>query len=274
MMTPSDLKQQIVSLFDICDWNYVFVADPERAVLPYRIIDGTVRDVRRRTQCLKSNPLLPAHLESRTFLDRAAISCGYYVDAEGDEEYRNLLACCMILSAQASVQSRLLEDCRAMIRGSLVRGDYFCDGCSAVGGALETAHVINEDIGVAPRIAVSKDFRMMFQRTLDRNPTFDGSVIDDVFMKDEDGLTFINYLSAQFLDGWFVGGGSNLLKVEAAVDRHRAAIIQMIRENRVLIYRDPSFRERFGWLIKYHNRYVEQYGIGKPINGAFLYEPE
>lgn len=100
------------------------------------------------------------------------------------------------------IQSYLLMNNHILLRGSIVKGDFFCDNEIMFGSGLVNAY-INEGRAKYPRITIAKE---LVDEYVDRVGTSRITYITDFLLKDADAVYFINcFIENSDLGKWVNG---------------------------------------------------------------------
>jgi hypothetical protein len=147
------------------------------------------------------------------------------------------------LVRQASqLQSNLIAQ-GFFMRGALALGDFHIRDGVIFGPALVEAAELEHDVAVHPRIVLSREAEASRRRELRAT----GGLDDSLLLQDNDGWTFIDYVTAALLE--------DARDPRPGVELHRDAILRQLAANRT----DKRVWEKYRWVAEYHNHFVGQW---------------
>lgn len=273
--STQDIRPSVVSFLDILGYKRI-IEDRERYARLFDAVADIVDDVHRKVGIFSPDEKNPASIAYRVFSDNVTVSCGYNpVPRNRAECKENVTAISLVILIQAELQMRLLTEHSFLVTGGIALGDYFRNDRFVFGKGLVDAYDL-QNKAKAPRTLVDERVVDVYVDSAKKaGLPVDANLLGRMFMKDEDGRTYVHYLYAgEFLEGFLSGrrlGKDELIeRGRALLDRHRSGIIRAIEENRGDIESNEGIAAKYGWVVGYHNDVVEMSGFGQPIDPSVL----
>jgi hypothetical protein len=130
------------------------------------------------------------------------------------------------------------------VRGGLSLGLFHIRDGLIFGPALADAYELESERAVHPRVVLSTDAVNCQRRSGPRQNDWVHTT-HDILLRDDDGLTFVNYLDLVFDDPDEPG---LLLEV------HRDRTVERLKQHRD----DKRVWEKYRWVAEYHNDFVRR----------------
>ena len=272
-----DIRPSIVSFLDILGYRRI-MEDREGSVRLFNAVADIVDDVHGKVGIFSPEGENPASIAYRLFSDNVTVSCGYNPRLRNPAEcWENATAIALVIHIQAELQMRLLTEHSLLVTGGIALGDYFRNDRFVFGKGLVEAYELQTE-AKAPRTLVDERVVDVYVDSARKaGLPVDANILGRMFMKDDDGRTYVHYLYAgEFLEGFLSGrslGKDELLeRGRALLDKHRSGILRAVEENRGDIGSNEGIAAKYQWAIKYHNDVVGMSGFGERIDPSVLYE--
>jgi len=175
------------------------------------------------------------------FSDNAIIGC-----PQKSKDGRHLVKEITPLIAQLALNQLALATDGWFIRGGITTGLLFIDKRIAFGSALIEAHLLETNKANNPRIVLSSKLGARLSKIISENSVFRQSIVDRLFLRDQDGQIFVNYLGVCL--------PTNLPDL-SLVKKHKT-----ILEGKLVAYRSrPRIWAKYLWTANYHNYIVKMH---------------
>jgi len=155
------------------------------------------------------------------------------------------------ISDVALIQALLIHDHSVFIRGGMSVGDLCINRSIVFGQGLVNAYELESTKAVYPRIIVEEHLYDLIKlpnsllKKLGHDTVTELEYLDNMLMVDDDGLRFINYLTA---------GSPEDYAFFSLLERHRDLVIQNAKATK-----SDSVLDKYHWAARYHNKVVDSH---------------
>ena len=158
-----------------------------------------------------------------------------------------------------SIQNVLLLLLRTYIRGSFAKGSMYIDENFVFGNGLISAYEKEDKMAIYPRIVLDsycRDLLVRYEKQKLSKVELYNDIVDNIAIRGEDGIYFINYLFRNFTLNYNDLVGKEGLYALSTLKWHKV-VLEDSMENES----NERILQKYHWCANFHNQICEKYNL-------------